>query len=172
MYGDRGLPAKVGYVSEKKWGIRVKFLNGKIQKNATRYGEVKGSEHVLDENWRIPEGCLLNPPNIDDPEAVEKRIHDEILAKGGERIKGHATVVDGRSVSSTELFILPERTKHIRVKGKKPSWESGLSLFGGGPGGAGGGLEFEEVIISAVETLQSLMAELKAELEPGGANFS
>jgi hypothetical protein len=40
---------------------------------------VKGSE----QHWRIPEGCLLNPPNIDDPKAVEKRIHDEIVAKGG-----------------------------------------------------------------------------------------
>jgi hypothetical protein len=70
------------------------------------------------------------------------------------------------------LFILPESTKHIQVKNDKPSWKTGITFFGGGPPGAGGGIEFEEVEISAEETLQSLIAEVKAELEPGGADFS
>jgi hypothetical protein len=172
MYGDRGLPAKVGYTKERDCGSRLKGLNGKRDKDTTKYGEVKGSEHVLEEDWRIPEGCFLYLTNVGDPTVIENRIHEEILAKGGQKIEGHSTIKKGDSVRSVELFILPECTQHIQVKNDKPSWKTGITFFGGGPAGAGGGIEFVEVEISAEETLQSLMAKLQQELEPGGADFS
>ncbi len=131
FYGHKGVPVKIGYVSQKNWGYRVRGLNGMVDVNSTKYGEVKDGVHILEENWRIPEGCFLYVRTSESPRIIEAQIAKEIENSGGQKIEGHFTHKNDEPVSSQELFILAERTKYFNVRRKRASWDTNTTFFGG-----------------------------------------
>jgi len=160
IYGNQGVPVKIGYASGCNWGARVHGLNGKLDAHATRYGEVKDFEYLLDENWRIPCGCLLYIRTADNPEHIEKKIAKEVLAEGGKQIDGHYTLKSRKAIRSTELYILPEKTKHIRVRSASPSWDAKKSFYAGGSPSQSSNVESEEVKVPVDDLLRYILIKI------------
>lgn len=163
FYGNQGVPVKIGYTSGRNWGTRVEGLNGKLDEGATRYAEVRDSEYLLKENWRIPDGCLLYIRTLDAPTVIEQRISQEILEAGGKKIENHYTLKKKKAIRATELFILQDKTKFFNLKRGSPSWDSRNAFFGGGLQSHTGHCGLMEVKVPVDDLLKLITRKLAEE---------